>query len=100
MDTKINILLVEDNTADSTLVRIFLKNIFPNTADITVANSLRNAMELAEKNAYNVIILDLSLPDSSGIETFRQLHAKIPSVPIIVLTGYENEKIGTEAVKM
>lgn len=96
----LKILLVEDNSADSKLVSIFLKGIYYVTPVINIANSLNAAIELAEITPYDIIILDLSLPDSQGIETFSKLHAKIPAIPIIVLTGSEDEKLGTESVKM
>ncbi len=100
MDNKINILLIEDNPADSELVSIFLKGIYANKSALARTDSLRTGIQLLETEAFDVIILDLSLPDSWGLDTFNKLHAKAPETPIIVLTGFEDESIGIDAVKM
>ena len=100
MNEKINILVIEDNPADSQLVSIFLKAIYNGKTTISIADSLNRAMELVEENNYDVILLDLSLPDSSGLETFIKLHRDISNTPIIVLTGLEDETVGINAVKM
>jgi two-component system sensor histidine kinase UhpB len=100
MEGKINILLIEDNPADSELVSIFLKGIYLNRSTLARADSLTMGMSLIEESQFDVIILDLTLPDSWGLETFSKLHAKAPDIPIIVLTGMEDETIGINAVKL
>ncbi len=99
-DAKISVLLIEDNPADSRLVSIFLKSIYGDRAFISIADSLSIGLEMAEQNKPDVIILDLSLPDSGGLETFTKLHTKISYIPVIVLTGLEDETVGIDAVKM
>ncbi len=100
MSDKVSILLIEDNPADSELVRIFLKGIYVGKANQVTADSLEKGLKLIESTTFDVVILDLSLPDSWGLDTFSKLHVKIPDIPIIVLTGIEDEKIGIDAVKM
>ena len=100
MEGKINILLIEDNPADSELVSIFLKGVYAGKSILATADSLAKGFELTQKNVYDVIILDLTLPDSWGFDTFNQLHARIPDTPIIVLTGLEDEKMGVDAMKL
>jgi PAS domain S-box-containing protein len=100
MDPKVNILLIEDNPADSELVNIFLKSVYANKATLAIADSLDKGFRLIDDSVFDVIILDLSLPDSWGLDTFSKLHIKTPDTPIIVLTGIEDEKIGIDAVKM
>src|ERR1700722_16565700 len=100
MDGKINILLIEDNPADSELVSIFLKGIYAGKAKLVTADSLIKGYELLKGALFDVIILDLSLPDSWGLDTFNKLHAKASDIPVIVLTGVEDETIGVDAVKM
>jgi PAS domain S-box-containing protein len=100
LEDKINILLIEDNPADSELVSIFLKGVYAGKSTLATADSLTKGIELAERTEFDVIILDLTLPDSWGFETFSKLHTKIPDVPIIVLTGLEDERMGVEAMKL
>src|SRR6201998_4381098 len=100
MDGKVNILLIEDNPADSELVSIFLKGVYANKAILVAADSLVKGFEQMQKTLFDVIILDLSLPDSWGLDTFNKLHSKVPDIPIIVLTGIEDETVGVDAVKM
>jgi len=100
VDNKVNILLIEDNPADSELVRIFLKGVYAGKAALSTTDSLLKGVELLEKKIFDVIILDLSLPDSWGLDTFNKLHQKHPNTPIIVLTGVEDETMGIDAVKL
>ncbi len=100
MNGKINILLIEDNPADSELVSIFLKGIYLNQSTLARADSLTMGMGLIDESHFDIIILDLTLPDSWGLDTFSKLHDKAPNIPIIVLTGMEDETIGINAVKM
>jgi PAS domain S-box-containing protein len=99
MQERINILLIEDNPADSELIRIFLKGSYANKCVVTTANTLSNGIELLKTNLYDVVIADLSLPDSSGLDTFNSIYEKVVHIPIIVLTGLEDESIGINAVK-
>jgi PAS domain S-box-containing protein len=100
MEEKINILLIEDNPGDARLIDIYLKESFENIFTLLTADYLSKALELLEKNAFNIIILDLSLPDSDGLDTFRKIHEQTPETPIIVLTGMEDEAMGISAMKL
>jgi PAS domain S-box-containing protein len=100
MQERINILLIEDNPADSELIRIFLKGSYSNKCVVTTANSLTKGIELLPATVYDVVIVDLSLPDSSGLDTFNSVYEKALHIPIIVLTGMEDESIGINAVKL
>jgi len=100
VDDKGNILLIEDNPADSRLISIYLQDVYKDKYAITIADSLIEGMQLIKALSVDVIILDLSLPDSRGLETLNKLHAGEPRIPIIVLTGLEDETIGIEAVKI
>jgi len=100
MDNKVNILLIEDNPADSELVSIFLKGVYAGKCALVIADSLNKGLELMDVTSFNVILLDLSLPDSQGLDTFNKLHSVAADTPIIVLTGLEDENIGINAVKL
>src|SRR6185295_5035578 len=63
------------------------------------ADDLRSGMDLLVNNPVEVVLLDLMLPDSQGIETVRRLRAKAPDVPVVVLTGMSDDEMGLEAVQ-
>jgi len=97
--TLIRVLLVEDNPDDALLVREMLG--FSNTVrvEVTVVDRLARALEVLEPGSFDVVLLDLSLPDSSGLVTFYRLHGRAPNVPIVVLTGLDDETVAIEALK-
>lgn len=96
---KIKMLLVEDDPGDALLLREYLSESRTFSYEIAEADRVSKSLELLELEFFDVIILDLNLPDSRGIETFSRLNAAAPMVPIIVLTGLADEEIGTAAVK-
>lgn len=100
MEEKINILLIEDNPGDARLIDIYLKESFDNIFTLLTADYLHKGLELLEKQSFTIIISDLSLPDSDGLETFKKIHDKAPDTPIIVLTGMEDEAMGINAMKL
>ncbi len=99
MSDKINILLIEDNRGDADLIDIYLKEAFPNTFTMSTADYLQKGLKLLSRGVFDVIIIDLSLPDSSGLETFKSVFDAANEVPIIVLTGLEDEAMGIATVK-
>ncbi|MBA3704592.1 MAG: response regulator [Bacteroidetes bacterium] len=100
MEEKINILLIEDNPGDARLLEVYLKESFNNVFTLLTVDYLSKGLELLEKNNFNIIILDLSLPDSNGLETFKNVYAHAPKTPIIVLTGLADESLGLNAMKL
>ncbi len=97
----IKILLVEDDAIDRKLVeRILAKNPKPVEFTLDFTESLSAAIEqLSNNKKYDIVLLDLGLPDSQGLETFTALHTKIPQVPIIVLSGMTDETLAVKAVQ-
>lgn len=100
MQSKIEILLIEDNPADRDLIRIFLKSSYGGNCVITSASSLAEGLDFLKKKQFSIAIVDLSLPDSFGLETFNEVYKNATHIPIIVLTGLEDESIGISAVKL
>ena len=94
------VLLVEDNPGDARLVRESLNDGLPGQFTVQVAESLTQALETLRTAAdeVDVVLLDLSLPDSQGLETYRAVHAMSPAVPILVLSGLNDESIALKAV--
>ena len=97
---QIKILLIEDNPGDVRLIREMLKEKSYVSFDLICADRLKTGMEQLGQGDIDLILLDLGLPDSSGLDTFAKLYAKEPSLPIIVLTGLDDEQLGLEAVIM
>ncbi|WP_049975923.1 diguanylate cyclase [Azospirillum sp. B506] len=95
MEEHTAILLVEDDDADARLVTRSLTP-YARRSTIARATSLTDARTWLSRNACDVILLDLSLPDSFGLETVTRLHADVPSLPLVVLTGYDDEDFALE----
>jgi two-component system sensor histidine kinase UhpB len=89
-DRPVKVLLIEDNSADATLVREYLKEAQPGKFQLTKAKRMSDALEKLRLEAFDVILLDLSLPDCTGIETFDRLAKPARDTPIVVLTGLDD----------
>lgn len=94
-----NILVVEDNPGDLFLVTEFLKRTSLPSFQIHHANSLVSALKQLYEKSFDLILLDLFLPDSEGIDTFEQIYPLSAKAPVIILTGLVDEKITFEALK-
>jgi two-component system cell cycle response regulator len=95
---KIRVLLVEDNPGDARLIREALSEASGTGFDLTWVDSLAKAAECLAGEEMNAILLDLSLPDSAGLETVSKLLSSAPETPIVVLTGYNDESLAVAAV--
>jgi DNA-binding NarL/FixJ family response regulator len=97
----IRVLLVEDNPGDARLVEILLSEVDSPRFEITHAGRLEEAIELlvGEAHYFDVILLDLSLPDSSGLETVSRMRAAAPRTPMVVLSGQDDEETALRALK-
>jgi PAS domain S-box-containing protein len=96
----IDVLLVEDNAADARLLIESLKDVGAFSFRVTHVPRLKAAVDILARAATQVIALDLSLPDSSGLETVGRLQHAAPGVPIVVLTGLQDEALALEAVRL
>lgn len=99
MEPLISILLVEDNPGDVRLLQHMMRGVTPPGVEFTCAERIADALERCNQTHFDVILLDLSLPDSTGLESFLTLQARIPSVPIVVLTGFADEELAIRAVR-
>jgi two-component system cell cycle sensor histidine kinase/response regulator CckA len=99
-DTLIRVLLVEDNAADARLLREALAEAGPGSFRTHCVASLKDAAATLKGDvSYAVILLDLSLPDSDGLDTVWAMHQTAPDLPIVVMTGLADESVGTEAIR-
>lgn len=99
-----SILIVEDNLPDARLIEEYLSDFMIIndyfSYDLHHARTLAEAMELSELNDYDVVLLDLSLPDSMGLETFDTFHQLCPDLPVIILSGYDRKEVERQAVHL
>lgn len=101
MDNKpMRILLIEDNPGDAFLIKFYLEESVFKDARLIHAEFLNTAKDLLSKNEFDVILLDLNLPDSKGIETLKEVLENSNHSVVIVLTGLNDEDLGLETVKM
>jgi len=94
-----DILLVEDNHADARLLLENLKEAAPGSFEVTRVISLEDAFEELKQKPYHVMLLDLSLPDSEGLDTVDTVLKEVSKVAVVVLTGIDDEALGGEAVR-
>jgi signal transduction histidine kinase len=102
--SKIKLLLVEDNLADARLVKDLLyqaprSNISPSEIELTHADCLRSALQILQNGRYDLILLNLSLPDSSGLETFHKINGSHTNIPVIILSNQTDHEVTIRAVQ-
>jgi Flp pilus assembly CpaE family ATPase len=95
----LRVLLVEDNTVSARIAEAMLSRVEDQTFEIQCAETLLAALDLLVHNIFDVALLDLTLPDSQGLETFRTVQRHAPLLPIIVLTGLDDESVALSAVQ-
>ena len=96
---RLQILIVEDNIGDFRLIEQMLLENRDFSKDIIQATSLQEAISAVIENKPDVILLDLSLSDSHGFDTFQQLSKVNTSIPILILSGLNDTRFAHEAVK-
>ncbi len=96
---RIKVLLVEDNPGDARLLREALAEMADARFELTHVNRLSEALRRLEEDRFDIILLDLSLPDAHGLNTVVWAHGQVPHLPIVVLTGLEDEKLAAETLR-
>ena len=94
----LRILLIEDHPADAALLRHALSTAVERF-DITHVGTRADAVEQLRSAAFDVALVDLCLPDSQGIVTLEHLVAAAPDVPMVILTGTDDEALAVEAIR-
>ncbi|NET31998.1 MAG: response regulator [Cyanothece sp. SIO1E1] len=95
----IQVLLVEDNPGDAFIIQDMFEQVDRLQVQLTHVERLADAFQRLAQVSFDVILLDLSLPDSQGLETLSTLHPQIPNLPIVVLTGTTDEELAVQAVQ-
>jgi signal transduction histidine kinase len=97
--THIKVLLIEDNPGDVRLIWEILSEVRNSPFYLNVADSLLNGLNAIDKDHPDVILLDLSLGDSNGIYTLNRVRDRVPEVPIVILTGMDDEVTAIKSLK-
>jgi two-component system cell cycle response regulator len=98
-EKKLKVLLIEDNPGDARLVKEMLAQGRSAAFELESCERLQAGMELLENKGFDVVLTDLNLPDSGGLDTLRRLLSEDFEPPIIVLTGMDDDEAGLKAVE-
>ena len=99
------ILLIEDNPGDAKLIEEFLIGKQRSIAgverfDLVHEMKLADGLKLLSEKEFDIILLDLNLPDSKGMDTFAKVHVEAPNTPTVVLTGLDDEALAVQALQV
>lgn len=95
----LNVLVVENNQVDSKMLSGILSKSYFGPFNLQTADTLQTAFQILNNNNFDVVLLDLNLKDSAGLNTLQRLHEKYPDLPIVVNTGVYEDDLGLEAIK-
>jgi PAS domain S-box-containing protein len=93
------LLLVEDNPGDARLLREMFAEHGSNHTELTHVESMSEAEKCLSERAFDIILLDLGLPDAHGLIAVRRARAAAPRVPLVVLTGLDDESLAGQALQ-
>src|SRR5215212_9504322 len=96
-DQNINLLLVEDQEDFACVIRDVLEGAGGQSFAVTHVNRLEAAREKLAESPFDALLLDLNLPDSRGLNTCSAAQAAAPAMPIVVLTGVDDETVAHQA---
>jgi diguanylate cyclase (GGDEF)-like protein/PAS domain S-box-containing protein len=93
------LLLVEDNPGDARLLREMLSEQGPHNTELTHVECMSEAERHLAERVFDIILLDLGLPDAQGLAAVRRAHAAAPHVPLVVLTGLDDDSLAAQALQ-
>jgi signal transduction histidine kinase len=98
-DRPIKVLLIEDNPGDARLIQELLRGATTAQFELTCVERLAAGLQRLAEETFDVLLLDLGLPDSQGLDTFTKTQTQAPDVPIVLLTALDDEAFALEAVR-
>ncbi len=96
---ELKVLLIEDNPGDAFLMKFYLGESASPLFHVSHAETVKAALELLNENQFDIILSDMNLPDSFGVDTVKSILGKFPGNLVIVLTGLTDEEVGLETVR-
>jgi len=96
---KLNVLVIEDNPGDAFLIKFYLEESTSPVFTVAHAESVKDALDYLSKQKFDIILSDMNLPDSFGMDTLKTILGKYPGNLVIVLTGLTDEEVGLETVR-
>jgi len=99
MTRPIEVLLVEDSVSDAQVVKTILSSSSLEQPRLTHAERFTDALTILATKTYDLVLLDLHLPDGEGINLIKQLKQQVPDIPIVVITGQQDEDIAAKALE-
>jgi MinD-like ATPase involved in chromosome partitioning or flagellar assembly/CheY-like chemotaxis protein len=96
---EIRLLLIEDNPGDAKLASIMLASAPGAKFQLETCDRLATGLDRLAKGGFHALLLDLSLPDSFGFETFERAHAAAPTMPIVLMSSLDDEQTAVRAVE-
>jgi CheY-like chemotaxis protein len=94
-----SVLLIEDNPGDARLLLEMLKDEGQRQTELTHVESMSEAEKHLAAHSVDIILLDQGLPDAQGLEAVRRAHAAAPHIPLVVLTGLDDESLAVQALQ-
>ncbi|MGZ7044492.1 MAG: response regulator, partial [Methanobacterium sp.] len=98
MADKVRILMIEDNHSDVRIIKEMLIDVKEFKFDFKHVESLEQGLESLKNDEFDVLLLDLNLPDTYGIDTFFKAQKSTPNIPIVIFSGAADENVAIEAV--
>jgi len=99
MSEALRILVVEDNPADADFIHEMLPETGAMSFQVESVSRLSQALTRLESKGIDLVLLDLGLPDSQGLQTLHKLRKAAPDVPVVVLTGTDDQELAFTAVR-
>lgn len=93
------LLLIEDNRGDADLIRHMLVDTRLISLQLLWVDTLARGLSELAANSVDAILLDLNLPDSSGLGTFQQICSVVPQIPVVVLTGFDDDQVAAQTLR-
>lgn len=92
------VLLVEDNPGDARLIREIFSQQLSHYSKLTHVESMEDAEKHLSAHSVDLVLLDLGLPDEQGLGAVRRVHAAAPKVPVVVMTGLDDDSVAAQAL--
>ncbi|MEP6584886.1 MAG: PAS domain S-box protein [Ginsengibacter sp.] len=100
LEDSISILVIESNEKEQLLLKEFLESANLKIEEINIASTLEEAKEMLKQQSFSLVLLDLFLPDSSGLKSFKSLEQLTSRIPVIILSGLSDTQISLKALSL